>query len=72
MIETLTHSAALILDENGVWLRLPQEDGRPIPRYVLAARELAARLATPDQIERLAAAFERRQACRGIDGLDDL
>ena len=68
MREIPDHAAALIFDENGVWLVLPEGtdadgagDAEP---HVLAARELATRIKGPFGIAALALAFEaRREDC---------
>lgn len=69
MSEIPDRAAALIFDENGVWLVTPKAadagGNRDVPPYVRAVQELAARLSRPCDIERLAAAFEtRRRGCR--------
>lgn len=57
-------AAALIFDDNGIWLVLPAGfggDADPAPAAVQAARELAARLQDPDEVAQLARAFEHRR-----------
>lgn len=63
-LEVPAHAAAVVFDQNGVSLLLPgwMDDGfeGDLPRYILAATEVAMRYATAEAIEELASAFERR------------